>query len=380
MRTMLFKAQHRMWWVPMLAGLVLLGACSSGVEKPKPVPLGPSPQGLAIKRSWSLAFGEVQFPLRTVSVGSDIALATSQGLVAVVDARTGQEIWRASVGSSVEAGVGFDGNYVAVVGQGGALQVFKAGRQVWRADLGTSVATPPLVAGNRVFVLGTDRTVAAWDAATGALLWQQARPGDPLVLKQPGLLAALGDTLIVGQGAKLLGMNPLSGTVRWEQSVASSRGTNEVEKLMDIPSGMARSGQQVCVRAYQHAVACVDSAKPSLVWSKPSNGFSGLAGDADSVFGVDGQGVVTAYRRNSGDIQWSSNTLRYRQLTGPVVVGRSVVVGDSEGNVHLLAKTDGTPLARLKTDGSAIAAVPVLVGQTLVVITQRGGVFGFVPE
>lgn len=371
---------RRFRWAMAVLAAFFLGACSSGVEKPKPLPLGPSPQGLAIKKAWSLTIGEIQFALRSVAVGTDVAVASSQGVVAVVNARTGQELWRVAAGTAVEAGVGFDGNFVALVGQGGVLQVFKSGRLIWRAELGVSVVTPPLVAGNRVFVLGTDRSVSAWDAASGTPLWRQTRGGDPLVLKQPGLLAALGDTLLVGQGSKLVAMHPLTGATRWEQSVANSRGTNEVEKLMDIPIGMARNGQQVCVRAYQHAVSCVDASKPNLQWSKPSNGYSGMSGDAESVFGADAQGVVTAYRRSNGDTLWTSNALRYRQLSGPVVVGRSVLVGDADGNVHLLAKADGAPLARLATDGSGIAAVPVLAGQTLVVLTQRGGVFGFVPE
>jgi hypothetical protein len=37
-------------------------------------------------------------------------------------------------------------------------------------------------------------------------------------------------------------------------------------------------------------------------------------------------------------------------------------------------------LTRLTTDGSAIVAAPVLAGNTVVVVTRTGGVFGFVPQ
>jgi hypothetical protein len=37
-------------------------------------------------------------------------------------------------------------------------------------------------------------------------------------------------------------------------------------------------------------------------------------------------------------------------------------------------------LQRIGTDGSAITGRPVAVGQTLVVVTRTGGVFGFRPE
>jgi outer membrane protein assembly factor BamB len=63
-----------------------------------------------------------------------------------------------------------------------------------------------------------------------------------------------------------------------------------------------------------------------------------------------------------------------------LVVGRSLAIGDATGFVHLLSRTDGTPLNRLATDGSPIVVAPVLAGDTLVVVTQSGGVFGFRPE
>jgi outer membrane protein assembly factor BamB len=48
--------------------------------------------------------------------------------------------------------------------------------------------------------------------------------------------------------------------------------------------------------------------------------------------------------------------------------------------VHFLSREDGTLLNRLTTDGSAVVAAPVLAGNTLVVVTHNGGVYGFVPQ
>lgn len=62
------------------------------------------------------------------------------------------------------------------------------------------------------------------------------------------------------------------------------------------------------------------------------------------------------------------------------MLGRSVVVGDSSGLLHFLSREDGTPMDRMSTDGTGIAATPVAAGNTLVVVTRGGGVYGFVPE
>ncbi len=57
-----------------------------------------------------------------------------------------------------------------------------------------------------------------------------------------------------------------------------------------------------------------------------------------------------------------------------------MVVGDFEGFVHFLSREDGQIVARMKTDGSAVSAAPVVAGQTLVVQTRDGDIFGFVPN
>jgi outer membrane protein assembly factor BamB len=56
------------------------------------------------------------------------------------------------------------------------------------------------------------------------------------------------------------------------------------------------------------------------------------------------------------------------------------VLGDYQGYVHFLSRDDGTLVARVKTDGSAITAAPVLAGDTLVVQTHDGDLYGYRPR
>ena len=76
--------------------------------------------------------------------------------------------------------------------------------------------------------LGADRSVTAFDAASGRKLWQSQRPGDALVLRQSGILAAVGNTLIAGVSGRLVGLNPSNGNAVWDAPLATPRGTNAV--------------------------------------------------------------------------------------------------------------------------------------------------------
>lgn len=360
---------------------VLLVACA-GTDKPKPTELSPNPALINARLAWSAKVGQITFPLDVKVNGNQITLASSDGSVETIDGTTGQQVWRAQIaGARIGAGAGSDGRYAAVVTLANDLVVLERGREAWREPLGVVAYTAPLVAGERVFVVTADRNVNAYDAASGRKLWSYARSGEQLLgLRQSGVMLAVGDTLVVGISGRLVGLNPLNGSVRWEVAVAMARGTNDVERLIDLVGRVSREGDVVCARAFQAAVGCVNAGRGTLLWTKPASGFEGVDGDGQFIYGTEADGKVIAWRRGNGDRAWTSERLKYRGLTAPLAVGRSVAIGDAQGFVHLLSKQDGSIMGRVATDGSAIVAAPVLVGNTLVVVTHNGGIFGFRPE
>ena len=363
-----------------VASLGVLSACSSAPDKPQPAPLPAVSGTFKLQKAWTNQIGEVSTPLMASVHGQQVAVASSLGQLALIDAANGRDVWRLNLGAPIQAGVGGDGLRFAVVTRNNELVTVEAGRVLWRQALPALSYTPPLVAGARVFVLTGDRSVSAFDGATGQKLWTQQRPGDPLVLRQAGLLMPVGDQLLVGWGGRLVSLNPLTGTVRWETLVGSTRGTNEVERLVDLVAGASRVGNSVCVRAFQTSVSCVDATDGRMAWSRPANGHQGLDGDAQTLWGVESDGKLQAWQRTSGAPLWTQEALRFRGLSLPLAWGQALVLGDQEGWVHALSPKDGQPLQRIGTDGSAITGRPVAVGQTLVVVTRTGGVFGFRPE
>ncbi|WP_423460987.1 outer membrane protein assembly factor BamB [Ottowia sp. VDI28] len=369
--------------LPLVGSLLVaavLAGCAAGSPRPKPAELPANVALIGVRQAWSAKMPAVSFPLQVSVRGNQVALAGDDGTVLTLDAASGRELSRASAGEPLAAGVGSDGRVSAVVTRTNRVVAFEGGKELWRHKLASQSYTAPLVAGGRVFVLGADRSLTALDGQSGALLWRVTRPAEPLVLRQAGVLLAVGDTLVAGLAGRMVGIDPDSGSVRWEAPVAASRGTNDVERLIDLVGVVNRQGTEVCARAFQTAVGCVDTAKGSVRWTKPANGATGVAGDDNMLFGAEADGKVMAWRVASGERAWINERLQWRVLTGPLVLGRSVIVGDSTGLVHMLSRENGSPLNRLNTDSSGVAATPVAAADTLVVVTHSGGVYGFVPE
>lgn len=364
----------------LVVAVALLTAACSSVERPKPTPLEPLTPRIAGKQVWRQSLGRPLVGQTVAVLGDRFMLAGEDGHVLSLDIGTGAVRSQVAVGAALSAGVGSDGRHAAVVTRNNELVVMDGEREVWRTRLNSRVVTAPLVAGERVFIQAVDRSVMAFDVFDGRRLWTVGRSGEALSLAQPGVLLAYRNTLLVGMGARLLALDPLTGSLRADSTLASPRGTNEVERLADLVGPAARAGDVVCARAFQVAVTCLNVERNAVLWSRPQGGFEGLAIDAEFVSGSDATDRISVWRRASGDVAWTSDKLRYRGLTAPLSVGSTLVFGDSEGWLHVLSQDHGEPLLRLPTDGSAIAAPLVRSGLTMLAVTRSGNVFAFRPE
>ncbi|MBA4177361.1 MAG: outer membrane protein assembly factor BamB [Leptothrix sp. (in: Bacteria)] len=362
------------------AAAVLLALAGCAADRPKPTPLETVAPKIAARQAWASSIGRIDFPLVAAAHEGVFHVANGKGDVLALQADSGAELWRASVGSALSAGVGSDGRFTSVVTRGNEVVTFDSGREVWRKRVPSSVVTPPLVAGERVFVMGVDRIVHAFDALDGRRLWVYAKPGEPLTLSQASVIMPLRSSLLVAQAQRLTALDPLRGTVLWEVPMASPRGSNEVERLADLIGPATRVGDRICARAFQSAVACADASRGALLWSRNAGGAQAVAASADFVIGGDASDRITAWRASSGDVAWQSEKLLYRGLSGALALGPSVVFGDAEGYLHFLAAASGEMQLRLPTDGKPVIGAPVLAGTTMLVVTQGGGLFAFRPN
>jgi outer membrane protein assembly factor BamB len=360
----------------LIAGTALLAACS-GPSRPKPADIAPVPVLQEVRTAWSARIGQVNFPL-VVAVHGDqhVALADGRGTVVVLNVRTGQDVWRVTLDQPISAGVGSNGQQVAVVTRSNQLVVLREGQVQWRQNLLAESFTPPLVAGGRVFVLGADRVVTAFDAGNGRKLWSQQRSGDPLVLRQAGVLLPYQNTLVVGFSGRMAGLNPDNGALRWETAIATPRGTNDMERLVDLLGPANRVGDTLCVRAFQSQVGCVQAERGQTLWSRPSVGERSVSGNETLVFSVLSNGVVQAHNRSNGERVWETERLRYRQLSAPLSTPRGVLVADSGGWLYVLSLADGNLLNRVRFEGDELVAAPAQIGAHTVLVSRDGRVTG----
>ncbi len=354
-----------------------LGLSACGSSKPKPAPLESIGNAVRLAPAWSVRLGDVA-PNFSLSVSGDtVAVASTDGSIVSLDLLSGRERWRANAKGVLSAAVGSDGRFAAVVSANNDLMVFDQGKLLWSERQPGRVLTAPVVAGERVFVQALDRSVRAYDAVDGRYLWLYQRPGsEPLALATRSLIEPFRDTLLVGQGNRLVGLDPLKGTPRFDVSVGTPRGSNEVERLADLVGPLARVDDEACVRAFQFSVACLELNRGSVRWSRPQAGTQAVAANLQIAVGADSTDRLSAWKVENGDNVWRVDRFTLRGLSAPAMWGDRVAVADNQGYLHILSQADGRTLARTELD-APLAGAPLVVRNTLLLVTRKGTIYAF---
>lgn len=325
--------------------------------------------------SWSLSIGSSDnFVFTPVATYDSVYAASAKGTVVRVNPESGREVWRIDAGMPLTAGVGTDGNTIAVAGKNGVLLAFDSdGKEKWKAPLSSEALSAPAVGGNMVVVRTLDNRISGFDADSGERKWMVTRRSPPLMLHSAPGIAIAGPTAIVAlPGGRMISLMLANGGTNWDVIVGDPRGATDLERIADTSGMPAVMGRVVCASSFQGRVACYDIVSGGGIWARDFSSDVGVSIDNDFVYAADEAGAVYAFSNLRGQSVWRNDRLAYRALTTPVSFERAVAVGDLQGYVHFLSRDDGAFVARIATDGSAVKAAPLVVGDRLIIQTTGG--------
>jgi outer membrane protein assembly factor BamB len=367
-----------------IALLLALGACSKDKDTDSPAKLANLQASLRVEHVWSADVGGEKGPLRLglalASDGERVYAAGRKGDVAAFAIASGHQLWHTRTKAQLSGATAL-GNGLVVVGSSAgdviALDAAK-GSVRWRVRVNGEILSAPAV-GTRAVVLRTvDGKLRALSVGDGRELWQQEQQVPRLSLRGVAQPTLAGDLVICGfDNGKVIAVNSADGTIAWETPVAPSRGRTELERLVDIDSAVKISNQDVYVVGFQGKVAMLALETGQVWWSHEASSYRSLGIDAENLYMVSADGQVTALLQRTGTEMWHQKGLLHRGLSAPAVSDNAVVVGDFKGYVHWLDKSTGALAARVSTGKFRISNAPIVVGNLLVVINDRGRIMAY---
>ena len=109
-----------------------------------------------------------------------------------------------------------------------------------------------------------------------------------------------------------------------------------------------------------------------LLWFKDIASATGVTIDRVNLAVTDSEDNVWLLDRRNGSTLWKQDRLTNRAVTRPAFIGNFVVVGDFEGYLHWIDASSGEFLARNHVGGNGFVSAPLVVGDVLYVLTREG--------
>ncbi len=355
-------------WIPSIPvpSLAWMGI-GRGVKKPGPLPAYEAKATARV--DWQVAMGGKGGVGFAPAVRKEAIYAASpDGTIVSVEPSTGRQNWRITAERRLSAGVGAGENTIVVGTDKADVYAFDAsGKPLWTGKVSSEVAGPPTSAEGMVVVWSLDGKIFGLLEADGSRKWVYQRTVPPLTVRRfAGGVASRGGLFTGTAGGKLLAMDLLTGALGWEGSVATPKGSTELERIADVTSLPVVEERQVCAAAFQGRVACFEVVRGNTAWSRDFSSLSGIAVDNRFLFLTSDDGAIHALDKSTGASAWKQDKLAARFPSGPAVIGDYLAVVDIEGYLHLLDRNDGSLVGRVATDGAAAASQPQANGAAIV--------------
>lgn len=370
---------------PIVIGAValLMAGCAwfSSKSVEEPTPLNKIADAPRVRVLWDRDTGKgtnkLFLRLSPAPDGERIVATDAKGRVIAYHTVSGRKIWQRKLKRPVTSGVAVAGTRVLVPTSDGELFALDAatGKVIWQTFVNAEILAPAAVAEDVAVVQGVDGRVVALSVGDGSILWTQERAEPPLSMRGVAGPRIAGALVLVGYASgKIAAYKLTDGAQDWETVVGRPRGRSEIERLVDLDATFAVDGGTLYCAAYQGSLAAVDIHSGRIRWSRELSTYTGVVVGDGRLYVSDDRGIVTALDAATGEPAWQQEGLRYRGTTAPTLSGEFVVVGDSEGYVHWLARSDGHFVARKHAAGAAYLAAPVVAGDTVYVAARNGDV------
>ena len=369
-------------------------------KKLKPAELVKFDAEVRVNRVWRSSvgkgLGKKYLRLDPKVLADRIYAADGYGELVALDRFSGKRIWRTRVGavekgmlsafnfldrkdpSFVSGGVGAGAGFVLLGTTLGEVIAVSAadGTEVWRSRVDAEVLAAPVTGDDLVFAQTIDGRLLALEESTGEVRWSFDNQVPVLTLRGTSTPVYSGDVVYTGfSNGKISALRTENGEPIWEHRVMLPEGRSELDRLVDIDGSPLVSGPVVYAVAYQGKLKALRRADGAMLWEHDVSSFLDLDQGYGQVYVVSDNDVITAIDQQSAEVAWTQDSLQRRKLTSPIAFSNYVVVGDSEGYLHVIAQSDGRFVGRRKLDGKGLRSDMVVADGTLYVLGNSGSLF-----
>ena len=350
------------WRFIALIPLALLVACSNDVDNTEPpAELTSIEQSIPLNLDWKLdtraASNRAAYRLRPLIVGDFLYSIDTSGTISYIDPTKGRRIWHFETGLSAITGLGGNQNLIIATSQDGHIKAYLPRQDglelLWEIQIDSEIRATPVVDLDQIFVRSVDGKLRSLAANDGTQQWMVSRRVPALSLTGNSQPVVVNDRVISGfDDGKLAAFDRATGQVVWESTVSYPGGRTEVERLVDVDAQFVLHDGVIYAVSFQGRLVALQAVSGDLLWSRELSSFQSIAIDEDALYLSSDNSHLWSIDRRTGTAFWKQDVLHARRITAPTVIDNNLVVADVEGYLHWFRKSDGKLVGRIRPTNS----------------------------
>ena len=300
--------------------------------------------------------------------GDKVAVADAGGVVHMLNAFNGKEIWSFATGSRVYSTPAMGYDRLVLGATDGTIYCLRIrdGSLIWRYTCGKAVVASPVICNKTVYCGASDGAFRALDLATGALLWKYADVAGFVECR------AWADTSQVVFGDwehTLYSLSPSTGELQWKW--VADRGP------MYSPAAVwpVKADGRIFITTPHRKTFCLDAATGRQLWEAPGGRESiARSPDGSRVYVKDMMGTLHAFGTGEEPVEiWNAETgLGYDIVPTPSAVRDTLVFVPSDKGLISCLGASGTLLWQHKVSTGMINSIVPVRQRHLLICTGDG--------
>jgi len=308
--------------------------------------------------------------------GAHVYAASTNGRIEKIDASNGNRVWQTDLDdTSITAGVTVGSGLLLAGTDDGIVYAVNVddGSVDWQTKLTSEILASPVVGDSKVVARSIDGKVYGLELFGGEIAWTISRELPRLTLRGDSKPLVIQGIVITGfPDGVLAAVDETNGRALWDFPISFAQGNNEIDRLADIDTTPLLVGNNVYVSSYQGLTHALNIPEQRIEWSAEVSSIHSFSFDAAHLYVSDEEGVVHQIDRDNGEEVWSQRGLRLRNTSAPISVGAYVLVGDGDGSLYAMSKTDGSYVGRFSLGANAIVGEPIVDGNVIYFMDSDG--------
>lgn len=315
----------------------------------------------------------------------------ADGRITAVDAGSGDQVWSQRIGALGKrdrlagGALTYDNGKIFVAFASGWVVGLDAnsGQEIWRRSVQSPLRTSPTAVSGNVLVRTGDNQLYSLNPATGELRWRHAG-----AYEQAGILggappAVAGNTVVVAYSSgEVFGLLVDDGRELWTDTVLRARGILALDTITDITAAPVIIDNTVYVAGGAGEMAAFLLDRGSRVWDADVTALQTPCISGNAIFLVNERGELVCLLRETGRVRWVQRIADAAALrkvpsdaswSGPILVGDSLIVTGSTGDVLSFSPYDGSFKQRYD-NGTPYRLPPVVAAGTVYALDEKARV------